>query len=441
MLEKITRYIHENNLPQPPAKLIAAVSGGADSVAMLQLLYRLGFNCVVAHCNFTLRGSESDRDEDFVKNLAQSLSLPFFCATFDTRKIAAERGVSIEMAARDLRYEYFEQLRQSECAEAIAVAHHAGDQAETFLMKLVRGAGLRGLTGIKARNGYIIRPLLWASRAEIERFLAANGLAYISDSSNDEEMYTRNRFRHSVIPLLETINPAAKETILATISRLQDAERIYEIGFRQIKSEILTYTKTGVSIYLPRLAETGATKTVLHELLSPYGFSAQQTDDLAVALAEMPSGRQFFSHTHRAVKDRDRLLVSPIDSSSNEIFSIEKNQSALSEPLSLRFEEISSLEGYDLKDKNTAFLDAKKLQFPLHLRRWQAGDSFVPFGMKGRKKLSDYFVDKKYSLPAKKQVWVLLSGNDIVWIVGDRIDNRYRVQADTETVFFVTLSC
>ncbi len=434
MQNAVFGYIKQNSLPLPPARLVVGVSGGADSVALLHLLVALGYDCAVAHCNFHLRGAESDRDEAFTAQLAESLQLPFHKTDFDTKTIAAERGISIEMAARDLRYEWFEQLRGKLSAQAIAVAHHTDDMIETLLMNLTRGTGLHGLTGIKPRNGNVIRPLLCVSRQEIEDYLKGKNIAFVTDSSNLEQSCTRNKFRHAVVPLLETINPAAKTAILNCINHLQETETLFNTQIEELKNRLLCDN----AIDIPLLLKEKARNTVLYEILKPYHFNHQTVDDIIQSLTG-ESGRQFFSPTHRLLKDRDKLIIEKITEKKDVSIEINQQTASIETPLKMTFRTLPAREMQIEKDKKKAYFDADRLQFPLTLRHPQAGDSFVPFGMKGRKKLSDYFIDLKYSIIEKENALVLLSGKDIIWLVGERTDERFRITDATRQVLCVEI--
>lgn len=426
MIHSIRTYIKSNSLPQAPARLLVAVSGGADSVALLHILVELGYACIVAHCNFKLRGKESESDITFVDELAKKLKLPFISANFDTTSYAKANKLSIEMAARELRYNWFEEMRKKYQAKAIAVAHHADDKVETFLMNISRGTGIHGLTGIKARNGFIIRPLLGVSRMQIEAYLSTNKINFVVDSTNLEQEYTRNKFRHTVIPQLEEINPSFKNTINETINRLAEVEIIYNQHIEKIKASLIKETNDGFSIDINLLKKQSTVSSILHEILSPVGFSSSNIQSLIINLDGI-SGKQFFSTTHRIIKDRKHIFVSPIAEKEEGVYYIEKNQDKVISPIQMELEYLNINNTSIKKDKSYAFLDLNSLKFPLILRKWQDGDYFIPFGMKGKKKLSDYFIDKKFTITQKENMWVLISGKDLVWLVGERIDQRFGI--------------
>jgi tRNA(Ile)-lysidine synthase len=434
----ISDFIRQQHLFTPSARVLVAVSGGADSVALLYALVALRYHCVVAHCNFHLRGEESDRDELFVKELAEKLSLPYYKTDFDTRQYASTKGVSIEMAARELRYEWFESLRRELSLDVVAVAHHADDVVETFFMNIVRGTGIHGLTGIKPTQETVVRPMLGVCRADVLAYLMEKGLEHITDSSNLDQVYTRNKFRHTLIPLMQELNPSLRQTILNEIERFNEVEILYKERLEELNLLLVEKSADGFSINIKLLLQQQAMASVLYELLSPVGFSSQQIP-LIIDLLSEPSGKQIFSGTHRVLKDRDKLIVSIKEQLEQGEFKIEGNEQAIETPLKMVFQVFLKKEVELKKDKNYAYFDADLLQFPLTLRHWRDGDSFIPFGMTGSKKISDYFIDCKYSLLQKEQAYLLLSGDKISWVVGERTDNRFKINARTKRVFCVEL--
>ena len=398
-----------------------ALSGGADSVALLRLLLHLGYTCEAAHCNFHLRGAESDRDEEFVRCLCREQETVLHTVHFDTEKEAKERHISIELAARELRYDWFEEVRKECGASVIAVAHHRDDSVETFLLNLIRGTGINGLRGIQPRNGKIVRPLLCLDRKEITDYLDSLGQSYVTDSTNLQDEYTRNKIRLNLLPMMQEINPAVKESILKTAEHLEDAASIYKRGIEEAKKRILTPE----GICIRALLQETAPETVLFEILYPLGFNAAQVKDIYRALNGQP-GKVFASTCRRVVKDRELLLIEPL-------------QEATKPKLTMK--EYEHTPGFVIpRDKNTACFDADKLQHPLSLRLFRQGDTFVPFGMKGRKKVSDYLTDRKFSLLRKERQWILCCGDDIIWLVGERADNRFRVDEGTKKVLIVVIN-
>lgn len=439
MLERVRDYIEEHDLLTVDRPVIVGLSGGADSVALITMLCDLGFNCIAAHCNFHLRGEESDRDELFVRNLADYLNISFFMTDFDTIDYAADKGVSIEMAARDLRYQWFDEMRIKLGAQAIAVAHHEQDNVETLLLNLIRGTGIRGLTGIKPKNGYIVRPLLGIGKEDLLDWLEKKNLNYVTDSTNMSDEYARNFLRLRVIPLLYELNPAVHQTIIRTSENLTEAEAIYSYAVDQIKDQI--FDEQG-AIVIELLLKFPSPRTVLYETLKPYGFNASVTNDIYKSLRG-DSGKRFYSETHQLIKDRNHLLIESKESfeRTENVWIKDEGNFTLYEPIQLSIKKETLPDNYIIsKDKNTATLDYSKLRFPLLLRRWKEGDWFVPFGMKGRKKLSDYFTDRKFNLFEKERIWVICSGEDIIWVVGERIDNRFCINKSSKDAFVIQFS-
>ena len=415
--KKIMQYIRDKALFAEGDKLIVALSGGADSVALLRVLNQLGYRCVAAHCNFRLRGTESDRDEAFVRDLCARLDIPLRVTAFDTKAYAARKRISIEMAARELRYGRFEEIRKEEGAQAIAVAHHRDDSVETFLLNLVRGTGIQGLRGIAPKNGYVVRPLLEVSRADILAYLEELGQGYVTDSTNGQDLFMRNKIRLDVIPLLKEINPSVSETLAETARRLSEVERVYRSAMEEACGRV---KDAEGRICIARLCREVAPQAVLFELLHPLGFNAAQLNDIYRSLEAEP-GRLFYSAGYVVLRDREYLLV--------------KKREAEDSGLSLQQEFIEVKPGFRVPhDACTAYLDASKVKAPLMLRKWQAGDKFIPFGMRGFKKVRDYLRDRKYSLFDKENQYVVCAGEDIVWLVNERTDNRFRVTEHTRQV-------
>lgn len=422
--EKVAQYIERHRLFAAGSKVLVALSGGADSVALLCLLSGLGYPCEAAHCNFGLRGEESDRDEAFVRGLCREHAIPLHVTRFETTKEAEKRHISIEMAARELRYRWFEEVRQQCGAEAIAVAHHRDDSIETFLLNLLRGTGINGLRGIQPRRGNIMRPLLCLDRQEIIGYLESIGQAYVTDSSNLEDEYMRNKIRLHLLPLMEEIHPAARRSIQQTAAHLDEAAEIHNRSMEELCRKVRT--PEGISI--PLLQQTPAPQSVLHELLHPLGFNSAQIAEMARTLNGQP-GKVFTAAGGRVVKDRDMLLV--------EAASISDTAQSAGKPV-LEMEEAAYTPEFAIpRDRCTACFDADKLEHPLSLRLWRHGDTFVPFGMKGRKRVSDYLTDRKFSLPRKERQWVLCCGEEIIWLVGERTDNRFRIDEKTKRVLLI----
>ncbi len=433
-LSTVEEYIVRNGLLQGGEKVIVGVSGGADSVALLDILHSFKIECVVAHCNFHLRGQESNRDAFFVEELCQKYNLKFERIDFDTEAHAAINSISIEMAARELRYNWFEQLRVIHLADKIAIAHHRDDSVETILLNLIRGTGIRGLTGIAPMNGYIIRPLLCISREDILQYLEERGLKYVDDSTNSEDLYTRNKIRLNILPLLESINPSVKDAILRSAENLSQVNNIYKMYIEQVKNEIFKENKISIATLIQYMEP----EAILFELLSPFGFNRATIHQILQSLVSQP-GKVFYSETHELLKDRGYFILKKKNTLSVDSFSIKSEDKLLSHPIDLKIEEVQKTENFEIeKNHNIIYIDKGKLSYPLTLRKWRQGDKFVPFGMKGKKKVSDYFSDSKFSLFDKEKTWLLCSGNDIVWIVGHRADDRFRISTATSNIIKIT---
>ena len=425
MWSKVERYINKYNLLNPNELYIVALSGGADSVALLLLLKNAHFNVHAAHCNFHLRGDESDRDEAFCVELCQRLGVELHRAHFDTREYAELHKVSIEMAARELRYKWFEQLRQDIGAAGICVAHHRDDSAETVLLNLVRGTGLRGLTGIQPRNGYILRPLLCVSRAEIETFLAEKGQKYVTDSTNWEADVQRNVVRLAVLPLLRRLNPAVVENIQRTAENLAEAQQVLNVTIAKINSSnILNLSDLGIY---------GSSEYLAFEWLKKYGFNGDQVRQILDA----ETGKIISSATgYDVLKDRGRLIVEPalqpfkpmrIPEEGTYVLDEDKHFSVRKKPV------------YVSKEPHIVTLDAAKIQFPLTIRRVEEGDWMVPYGMKGKKLLSDLMTDLKMTVFEKRRQLVVVDNQGVVvWAVGLRVADFVAVTEVTNEVFELT---
>lgn len=427
MKQTVHAYIEQNKLLNPDGKVIVALSGGADSVALLHILLSLHYECVAAHCNFHLRGEESERDELFVRSLCGEWRVPLHVRQFDTEAYARANRLSIEMAARDLRYAWFKELATQMQAQAVAVAHHADDQAETVLMNLVRGAGLRGMCGIPTRNGIVVRPLLCCTRQGIEDYLRTKQIPFVTDSTNAQTDYKRNKFRHIILPALEQINPGIRQTLAGERDHFAGYRQIVQAYMEQAAARIVREKDGRLHIDTACLLREPAPETVLYELLSPYGFNATQTGQLHAALEGTP-GKRFESATHYAIKDRTEIIIGRRTDS---------GQAAPGIDISIRPRRAT--EQFPAADADVAFFDADKLRSPLSVRHWQAGDVFHPIGLKGKKKISDFFTDCKLDVQQKQEVWLVLSGTEVAWVAGHRIDERFKVGAGTTRVAEVRL--
>jgi tRNA(Ile)-lysidine synthetase, N-terminal domain/tRNA(Ile)-lysidine synthetase, C-terminal domain len=434
MLEKVKKYIEDKHLLKPSSTVVVGVSGGMDSMALLDILTLLDYRCIAAHCNFHLRGEESDRDAEFVKNWCKNVDIEFTSVDFDTVAYARDKKISIEMAARELRYQWFELVRQKFEAEAIAVAHHRDDAIETVLLNLLRGTGIKGLTGISPKKGNIVRPLLCVSRNEIEQYLDERNIPFVTDSTNYDDTITRNYLRLNVIPMLKKLNPSAKNAIFRTSQNIAEAYNIYENAIETLKKEVMI----GEKISIEKLKNTPSPLSVLFEILAPLGFNASVVKDIIDNL-NSSSGKVFLSTQYRVIKDRQFLLLSKIGDASNigyEIF-IHEGTNEILFPIHLKISVVNKNTIYVNKPGRFLFSDAEKVRFPLKLRKWKDGDWFVPFGMKGKKKLSDYFTDCKFDLLEKENQWILESDGQIIWIVGKRNDERFKVSDHTNNVLMI----
>lgn len=422
--------------------VLAAVSGGADSAALLHLLAEGGYGPVAAHCNFHLRGAESDRDEAFVRDMCGRMGVELLVAHFDTRRVAAERHVSIEMAARDLRYEWFGKILDERGIPCVAVAHHADDDAETVLLNMTRGTGPRGLTGMKARQGRVVRPLLGMSREDIENYCKAKGLEYVTDSSNASDDFARNKIRHHVVPVLKAINPSFLATMRSNASHIAGVMAVFEHEARRFEAANVRRDETATRIDADALRASPCAEPYLHEILAPMGFSADAVARMARCVEMGHSGRVFHAKGLRAVVDRREVIVTPAEATDRATEAlIGADTGETWEPAHLLLRQFDAPPGFvPSRDAARMHLDASKIAFPLTLRHWRAGDAFHPLGMRGSKKLSDFFVDSKVSLPRKDAATVLEeSGGGIVCIVGMRIDDRYKLTGATRRVLEVTL--
>lgn len=439
MVEQFLKFIHDEKLFHSSEHILLAVSGGADSMLMLHLFTSAGFSIGVAHCNFGLRGDESDGDEQFVAEYCDQHNLQFFVRHFDTREFALQEGISIEMAARDLRYEWFDQLMRIHGFDYLATAHHQDDVIETFLINLSRGSGIKGLSGIRPKSGQIIRPMLFTGREEILDYCHRVNIEYRIDASNQETVYKRNLIRHEILPLLEQVNPAFHKNALKTIANLQETSLLFQQRMAEIKASVFAEDEQGVLIHIDKLLSLTPLKTILFELIREFGFQPEQVDDIVDSL-EKESGRKFFSETHRLVKDREFLLISPQRSADSQVFYIGEDLPKIDAPVHLSFEKIDRTSDFRFSThQRIVDLDYDKLVFPLILRHWREGEYFQPLGMSGLKKLSDFFIDEKYSIPEKENAWILSSGKQLVWIVGKRIDDRFKITSGTRHVLRIKL--
>lgn len=416
------------------SKLLIAISGGLDSVVLTHLCHQLKLNMALAHCNFNLRGAESDTDEDFVLQLAEDLNIEVFIESFDTKTYASDHQLSIQMAARELRYAWFNDLTEQLKFEYVLTAHHADDNLETFLINLSRGTGLEGLTGIPEINNNIVRPLLTFSRQELEAYAKENKLKWREDSSNASTKYLRNKIRIDVIPALKGMNPQLIQNFNKTLLHLQDSYGIIEDRIVNVQKKMVTIDGETVILDIKKLLKLSNPKAYLYQLLKDFNF--MEWDDVT-NLLKAQSGKKLYSETHRMVKDRDFLLLTELSSDDFQKISIPENESQFKTPSgTLNFKLVNQI---NKSKASTIYVDKEKLKFPLTLRKWEEGDYFFPIGMKGKKKLSKYFKDEKMSLIQKEHILVLCSGKDIVWVLEKRADDRFKVTDKTSQILKIAL--
>ncbi|MBQ2303416.1 MAG: tRNA lysidine(34) synthetase TilS [Bacteroidales bacterium] len=434
-------FVNEQRLFSKNDRILLALSGGVDSVVLAELLLELGYTFSAAHCNFHLRAEESNRDADFVIKWAERNGVELFVQDFDTYGYMQEKGISLEMAARELRYSWFENIMQENQFDYLLTAHHADDSAETFFINLLRGTGIAGLHGILPKNGSIVRPLLFATRKSILDYAESRNIQFVEDSTNSETKFLRNKIRHRVIPVLKEISPDFDSVIRKNIERLRDTETIFRSAIEKVKDEIIIREKENIKISIAELQRLHPIGIYLYEILSDYGFNESVVNNVSMVL-DAESGKRFYSKTHCLLKDREYLLIYPIEKEEKETdYSIDAEITSIIEPFKAKIEVLKDLNFISVPKKaNVAMLDMDLLNFPLELRHWRQGDSFVPFGMKKKKKLSDFFTANKYSLLDKERQWLLCSGNEIVWVVGKRIDDRFKISNSTKSVLKIEIN-
>lgn len=445
LLKKFQEYILQQDLFHPKDHLLLAVSGGVDSVVLCELVKQAGYPFSIAHCNFQLRGEQSKRDEAFVQQLAGKYSAPFFSKTFDTNSIAKERKTSIEETARDLRYGWFEEIRNQINVSFIVTAHHADDSIETVLMNFFRGTGIRGMHGILPRQQKIVRPLLFANKKELESFAQQSKLDFVTDHTNTENEFTRNYFRNELIPLIKKIYPETENNILKNISRFMEVEKLYDQAIAVHKKNLIQ--KAGDEIHIPvlKLQKTSPLATVVYEIIREYDFSAGQTEEV-IALLESDTGKYIQSATHRIIKNRKWLIISPNKKVSASLVIIEGEGSWDFEEGKIVVKEMNADLSAIHNDPCIAMVDKALVDYPVLLRKWKQGDYFYPLGMKnkpsggpGKKKLSRFFIDQKLSLTQKEKIWVLETNKRIIWIPGMRMDDRFKITGTTKDLIQFSL--
>lgn len=434
MLSKFQNHINENLSFLKGKKLLLALSGGIDSMVLLYLLKQLHFDISAAHCNFNLRAEESDGDEAFVKESCKDLNVNIFVKHFKTKEYAELHKQSIQVAARQLRYDWFYELLEKEGFGYLLTAHHLDDSAETFLINFTRGTGLEGLTGIPERNDKIIRPLLVFSREEIEKYAKENTLQWREDSSNASDKYLRNKLRHDILPILKELNPSFLNSFQQTLENLLQAQSMVDDASRIVYRKVVEDVNFQKRIHLSELMILPNYQAYLYQWLKPFGFTAWED---IYDLVKAQSGKQIFSERYRLLKDREVLILEEVTTNDSTSYFIEENQTETEYPIALKMTSVTNVAA--MQDDSIIFVDKDTLKFPLVFRKWQEGDYFYPFGMDGKKKVSKYFKDEKFSLIDKEKAWLLCSGNDIVWIVGKRADRRFSVTKTTQTIIKIEL--
>jgi tRNA(Ile)-lysidine synthase len=432
MIEEFKKFILENNLIKPGDKILLAISGGIDSMVMAHLFHQLGYNIGIAHCNFSLRAEESDKDEELVRQFAEKHNIPFYSINFETKAFAKKNKLSVQMAARELRYNWFEEIRMKNGFDSIAVAHNLNDNIETLLINLTRGTGLTGMTGMKPVNNRIIRPLLFATRQDILIFMNRHKINFREDKSNADTKYTRNKIRHQIIPALKEINPSIETTLNETAERFYGLDEIVTEFMSQLKEKISEQKDQFIIFNISLLKTYLHNKAVLFELFKPYGITNTRITDL-IKVIKGNTGGQIITDTHRIIKNRKELVVSDEKVSNELMYTIPDEKAFCIFPGISSARNVKIDETFEIpSDPHTACIDSRKVSFPMTIRKWKAGDHFYPLGMKQKKKLSDYFIDNKYSRFDKENIFILESEGKIVWIIGDRIDDRFKITNSTK---------
>lgn len=413
-------------------KFLLAVSGGVDSMVLCYLFEEYKVPYAIAHVNFKLRGNESDEDENFIREFALKREIPFFLHVSNTKEYVEENKVSTQMAARDIRYSFLRETAKNNGYDYIVTAHHLNDQAETFFINLSRGTGIDGLCGMKDLENNLFRPLLNFSKDEIIHFAQLMKIPYREDSSNNEDKYTRNKIRHHIIPLLEEINPSFINVFGKNISILKNVRDIHNQYIRKFKKELVKKTEYGFEIELKEILKLDFPSHILFELLQPFHFNLDIAESI-IRNSHDESGKRFFSASHRIIISRGIIIITKLLPNELETYLLEDYKNNITEPISLNFTETTPDEEIN-SNFNLAYFDLDKIKKPLYIRKWHKGDSFFPLGMKGKKKLSDFFIDLKMSLVEKENTWLLTSEDQIIWVIGRRIDDRFKVTNSTKSV-------
>ena len=453
LLDKFKAHIKQQNLFQSKDKLLLAVSGGVDSVVLCELCKQASYDFTIVHCNFQLRGQESERDENFVRELGKKYNVEVLVKKFDTEKYAEENKLSIQVAARELRYTWFKQLLTKEKSDSnseipnsqflipnyLLTAHHANDNIETLLMNFFKGTGINGLHGILPKQGNIIRPLLFAKKEQLSEFALTNNLSFVEDSSNASDKYTRNYFRNQLIPDMQKVFPQVEDNLLNNIDRFREIEKLYQQSVNLHRKKLLEQKGKEIHIPVLKLLKTTPLHTVVYEIIKDYGFTAHQTDEV-IALLKSETGKYIQSATHRILKNRNWLIIAPNENVEAETILIEENNKLVEfQQGKLNLEVLSTTIHKPQTTSLVAQLNAADIKFPLLLRKWKPGDYFYPLGMQKKKKLNRFFIDQKLSLTQKEKAWVIEMDKKIIWVVGLRIDDRFKITGQTKTVLQLTL--
>ncbi|OAQ37966.1 tRNA(Ile)-lysidine synthetase [Pedobacter psychrophilus] len=438
--KQLQDFIKSNALFNPTDKILLAVSGGKDSVAMAHLFFSLDFKFAIAHCNFNLRGEESKRDEDFVKNLSEQFNAPFHLTSFETQKFAEENKISTQMAARDLRYAYFDEIRTQFHYQKIAIAQHQNDAIETVLQNLIRGTGIAGLHGIKALRENIIRPMLCFNSDDIVNIVKENNLAFVEDSSNASNKYIRNKIRLDIIPEMKKINPSLEQTFTRNLYHFNELEEFLNLEVEKLRSIILVKTDAGFLIKIADIQNLKPQNLLLFEILKPFNFKESVVKDIIDTLNGI-SGKQFFSNTHSIIIDRENILIHVIEENRIEEITISEDENQLYfAGFNFKKTLLKTFPSSFKVDTNNIYVDSDLLIYPLTLRFWKQGDSFKPFGMNGVKKLSDFFINQKINIQQKNNIPILINGDGkIIWVCGLRSDDRFKIKPKTKKIIIFTV--
>ncbi len=439
LYQKVSNFITEHDLINNEDHILIAFSSGRDSVALAHLLLSLNYKIALAHCNFKLRGQDSLRDEEFAKNWALTFNIPFHSIQFDTTAYAEKEKLSIQMAARELRYNWFKNLQKTHQYDKVATGHHQNDNIETILINLIRGTGISGMRGIPTKRDQIVRPILCLNRKEIDAYITDNKLSFREDITNDQEKYMRNKIRHKILPVLEELNPDVINTFFESARHIEASERIINHSLEQFKKLYISENQDQTTIDTSKLITKEIPNNLLFYVLKDYNFNAEQVKEIITALSN-ESGRQFLNNKYRLLVDRKKLLIQKNNTNDTQTYKLYDVPSEWNKNIKLIFQKqpFTKKSVIDI-NPSTAQLDFDTLEFPLCIRKWKKGDRFCPIGMKGSKLVSDFFIDQKLSLFEKEKTWILESNHKIVWIIGYRIDDRFKIRESTKNILKIHL--